>query len=302
MVDAKLGDPQTAFGVTGSSITAPATVYGVLLDADARTLRFQSDGADNSDGGSGLFTMQLPPTGILHAMAGTNGYNELDVTANFGASAFTYAPPAGYTAGLGADSATGAQTATASGAAAFSAGAPLALPYINQTAQHQGTPCFAAGYPSCVYNPVAGADQIALGVGVRAFASGAPTVGARAATTAGGTLVFGGGAPAAVRAARAAGFSVFTPGAPRTTAAARGVGAPAFGSWRASLKSTAIAHGRSLARCGTPRAAASAFRSGAAGAVTFAAGTPLVAGMTSRARPAAVFRAGTPAAGGSAVC
>lgn len=83
---------QTNYGTAWSAAT---DVYSFLLDADARTLEVWKNGVTTGVMFTGI------TAGKLYAMTGGDtGSVASQVTANFGASAFKYTPPAGYNAGL----------------------------------------------------------------------------------------------------------------------------------------------------------------------------------------------------------
>lgn len=67
-------------------------VIGVALNMDAGTATFYKNNVAQGTGVSGL-------TGTIYAVAGDNATSTTN-TANFGASAQTYSPPSGHTAGL----------------------------------------------------------------------------------------------------------------------------------------------------------------------------------------------------------
>lgn len=81
----------TAYGATYGN----TNVISVLLDMDAGTITFWKNGADQGQAFSGITGTQYA------AFSGGSGSFTEQVTANFGASAFTYTPPVGYFAGLG---------------------------------------------------------------------------------------------------------------------------------------------------------------------------------------------------------
>lgn len=81
----------TSYGTAGS--IAGATI-GVALDMDAGTVTIYKNGVSLGVMYSGL-------TGTVYALCGGNASTPSDFTANFGASAFDYSPPAGHTAGFG---------------------------------------------------------------------------------------------------------------------------------------------------------------------------------------------------------
>jgi hypothetical protein len=68
------------------------TVIGVALDMDAGTVTFYNNGVSQGVAFSGL-------TGTIHAAASVSSAG-IEVLANFGATAFSYTPPAGFNAGL----------------------------------------------------------------------------------------------------------------------------------------------------------------------------------------------------------
>ena len=78
-------------GVAYGSSYPAGTVIGVYLDAGAGTVGFLRNNIDQGQAFSGL-------SGTIYAATGNT--NATNITANFGATAFTYSPPSGYTAGL----------------------------------------------------------------------------------------------------------------------------------------------------------------------------------------------------------
>jgi hypothetical protein len=83
-------------GIASSApgVYATSNVLGFALDVDAGTLELF---VNNSSQGS----YSANPTGALFAgVSASLGSPNIVVTANFGASAFTYTPPSGYNAGL----------------------------------------------------------------------------------------------------------------------------------------------------------------------------------------------------------
>ena len=81
----------TAYGSAGS--IAGVTI-GVALDMDAGTVTLYRNGVSMGTMYSGL-------TGTIYAMCGGNASVASNFTANFGATAFDYSPPAGHNAGFG---------------------------------------------------------------------------------------------------------------------------------------------------------------------------------------------------------
>ena len=86
------GGVQTNYGTAWDN---QAHIVGVALDMDNGNLEFFKSGVSMGVAFSGI-------TGSVYAMTGgdTDSYTS-NVTANFGASAFAFPPPAGYAAGLG---------------------------------------------------------------------------------------------------------------------------------------------------------------------------------------------------------
>lgn len=81
-------------GAYGSSYSTGA-VISVLLDMDSGTLEFWRNGVSQGVAYTGI-------SGTIYAMVGGGSSGAADVlTANFGASAFSYAPPSGFAAGFG---------------------------------------------------------------------------------------------------------------------------------------------------------------------------------------------------------
>lgn len=80
----------SAYGATFTS----GAVIGVALDVDAGTVEFFKNGSSQ-----GVWTPGL--TGTIYPFVGGDSVINLQLTANFGASAFAYSPPSGFTAGIG---------------------------------------------------------------------------------------------------------------------------------------------------------------------------------------------------------
>ena len=81
---------QTNYGAAWAS----GVVLGVALNMDAGTIEIFMNGAPQGVMFSGL-------SGVYHAVSGSSASGSI-VTANFGASAFAFAPPVGFVAGFGA--------------------------------------------------------------------------------------------------------------------------------------------------------------------------------------------------------
>ena len=292
---------------------AAASKVGILLDATAKTVKFQLDGVD---------------VGSSYSITGSEFFAVFGdygaITANFGASAFTYPVPSGYEAGFGAP-APAAQTAYPQGSSVFAFGAPTAIYGPNRTAQvigagllssgtataiqsedvtvyPQGNSISAFGTPSVIRGP----NRTAQAVGGIAFSSGVhhAQLGYPASVTPLGVSVFSAGTPEALPYAAkilpVPGASVFRSGQPM-----------AIADPIATAYTTVVAVGVSVFSTGTPTSAsaaavqvagASVFKSGTAtaspvanavGSSVFRAGTP-VAAQTARPVGVSVFSAGTP--------
>jgi hypothetical protein len=298
--------------VASSTEPAPVTTLGVLLDVDAKELRFQSDGVD---------------CGVVITLSGTQFYAIVGATgkttANFGATAFNHAPPVGYEAGFGVPDpnrtvypegrsvfAFGTPAATYGpnraaqviGAGLLSSGTATAIQAVDVTVYPQGNSIAAFGTPSVIRGP----NRTAQAVGGIAFSSGVhhAQLGYPASVVPEGVSVFSAGTPEALPYAAKTlpvpGASVF--GAGRPMAIADPI---------ATAYTTVVAVGASVFSAGTPTstsaatvqaAGASVFKSGAAtaspvanavGVSVFRAGTP-VAAQTARPVGVSVFGAGTP--------
>jgi len=82
---------ETAYGASFTT----GDVIGVALDLDGNTVTFYKNNTSQGTAYTGL-------TGTYYATVST--YDTFSATANFGASAFVYTPPAGYESGLCAES------------------------------------------------------------------------------------------------------------------------------------------------------------------------------------------------------
>jgi hypothetical protein len=82
----------SVYAAYGAAYGAGDTI-GLALDMDAGTLTAYKNNASQGTMSTGL-------TGTMYAAHGLASASILSVTANFGASAFTYTPPGGYNAGL----------------------------------------------------------------------------------------------------------------------------------------------------------------------------------------------------------
>ncbi len=232
-----------------ASAIANGVVVGVKLDMDAGTISFVVGGVDKGIAFSGL-------TGTVYPMGGTGvGGSASVVTANFGASAFTYTVPAGYNAGV-FDSFTG----TASGFSSTNFGTPTAKKSQNAA----GFSSTQFGTPLAVYNHI----ESATGFSSTAF-----------------------GTPTRVTFAQASGFSSSAFGTPANVPNAVGFRSTQFGtpqlSWRMYVT------GFSSTQFGTP-AAFQGFRAESLGA-TSRFGTPSTPfNQTQTATALASTRFGTP--------
>jgi hypothetical protein len=106
-LNAYLGNDVSGYGYYGNAITrnnggtaaygasyATGDVIGVALDMDAGTLTFYKNNVSQGVAYSGLSGTFYPSVGATGATSAHTA------TVNFGATAFTYSPPAGYNAGV----------------------------------------------------------------------------------------------------------------------------------------------------------------------------------------------------------
>ncbi len=106
-VDKNTNGTPTAYGGTGT--LSPGDVIGVALDMNAGTIVFYINNTSQGTAFTGL-------TGTLYPSVGDSGtFSAPTITANFGATAFTYTPPAGYNAGLYTSTLSGATDTSGSG-------------------------------------------------------------------------------------------------------------------------------------------------------------------------------------------
>lgn len=168
--------------VASPSSTPTFTTIGVLLDLDALTLTFL---VDNTDIG---LTVSIP-SGTWYAVAGNTG----EVTANFGATAMTYAPPVGFWAGFGLPdppliiAPSGIQAlktgttalvegpnrvSEVSGSYAFKPGTARVLLAEPQTGYPIGANALRAGTPSVIEGP----NRVLQTIGASALKSGAASL------------------------------------------------------------------------------------------------------------------------------
>lgn len=306
------GNIYTNNSIVATSGLAPVTTLSVLLDADAKELRFWADGVD---------------CGVVISLTGAAFYATVGyfgkTTANFGATAFNHTPPVGYEVGFGVPDPN--RTVYPEGRSVFAFGTPAAIYGPNRTAQvigagllssgtatatqsedvtvyPQGSSIFAFGAPAVIRGP----NRTAQAVGGIAFSSGVhhAQLGYPASVVPEGVSVFSAGTPEALPYADkilpVPGASVFRSGQPM-----------AIADPIATAYTTVVAVGASVFSAGTPTstsaatgqvAGASVFKSGTAtaspvvnavGASVFRAGTP-VAAQTARPVGVSVFSAGTP--------
>lgn len=150
---------------------------GVALDMDAGTLEFFVDGVSQGIAVTGL-------TGTVYAMAGGGSWAATTVTANFGATAFYYSPPAGFTAGFGVAAAVTTSLQIKRGtraqldAAATAGGLKVGEPYLITDESR-----FAVGLTTSTYEVFAKSSEAGGGgggatVAVSDTAPASPTAGA----------------------------------------------------------------------------------------------------------------------------
>lgn len=321
------GNICTSGSVVATSGLIPVTTLSVLLDADAKELRFWADGVD---------------CGVVTSITGTAFYAVVGyigkTTANFGATAFNHTPPVGYEVGFGvpypnsnsiASFGTPAvirgpnRTAQAVGGVAFSsgvhhaqlgypasvvpegvsvfsAGTPEALPYAVKILPVPGASVFGAGRPMAVADPIATAYTTVVAVGASVFSAGTPTSASAAAVQVAGASVFKSGTATASPVVNAVGASLFRAGTPVAAQTARPVGVSVFGAGTPSVTMLAFPLGVSVFRAGTPRTGA-AGSVAASGASTFSAGTPKTS-VCVHARGQSLFRSGRPSIDRGATC
>lgn len=310
--ESNTGNIYTNGSIVATSGIVPVTTLSVLLDADAKELRFWADGVD---------------CGVVISLTGTAFYAVVgyygQTTAKFGATAFNHTPPVGYEAAFGPPDPN--RTVYPEGKSVFAFGTPAAIYGPNRTAQvigagllssgtataiqsedvtvyPQGNSISAFGTPSVIRGP----NRTAQAVGGVAFSSGVhhAQLGYPASVTPLGVSVFSAGTPEALPYAAkilpVPGASVFSAGRPM-----------AIADPIATAYTTVVAVGVSVFSAGTPTSAsaaavqvagASVFKSGTAtaspvanavGVSVFRAGTP-VAAQTARPVGVSVFSAGTP--------
>ncbi len=310
--ESSTGNIYTAAAVVATSGIVPVTTLSVLLDADAKELRFWADGVDCG--------VVISITGTaFYAVVGYNG----KTTANFGATAFNHTPPVGYEAAFGPPDPN--RTVYPEGKSVFAFGTPAAIYGPNRTAQvigagllfsgtataiqsedvtvyPQGNSIFAFGTPSVIRGP----NRTAQAVGGIAFSSGVhhAQLGYPASVVPEGVSVFSAGTPEALPYAAkilpVPGASVFRSGQPMaiadpiatayTTVVAVGVSVFSAGTPTSTSAATVQVAGASVFKSGTPTASPVA---NAVGSSVFRAGTP-VAAQTARPVGVSVFSAGTP--------
>lgn len=309
---------------------SPTTTLSILLDADAQTITFWSDGVAAST----AISLTAGPYFAVY------GYYA-PVEANFGASAFTYTPPAGYEPGLGVI--TGPSVYPV-GAAVFAAGTPTLItphpvtispigqriikfgntavvPGPNRVSQASGVAVTKTGAPSVIEGPnriagvqgvsclSAGTPYVQLGYpetllpsGISAFSAGAPTVFPYSNRTvqAAGASLFQAGYPSVrydpiidgTEFIVPSGARVFSAGVPAMVAAAtvQPQGAAVFSAGAPSVKVSIGVSGVSLVSTGTPSIGVEVL---AAGVSLVHTGTPKIVATVAPAGKA-VLRAGTP--------
>lgn len=310
--ESSIGNIYTAAAVVATSGTVPVTTLSVLLDADAKELRFWADGVD---------------CGVVISLTGAAFYAAVGyfgkTTANFGATAFNHTPPVGYEVGFGAPDPN--RKVYPEGKSVFAFGTPAAIYGPNRTAQVIGAGLLSSGTATAIQSEdvtvypqgnsiaafgtpavIRGPNRTAQAVGGIAFSSGVhhAQLGYPASVVPEGVSVFSAGTPEALPYAAKTlpvpGASVFRSGRPM-----------AIADPIATAHTTVVAVGASVFSAGTPTSAsaatgqvagASVFKSGTAtaspavnavGASLFRAGTP-VAAQTARPVGVSVFGAGTP--------
>lgn len=154
-----------AYGATFGN----TNIISVLLDMDAGTITFWKNGVSQGQAYSGI-------TGAMFAaFSGGSGSVSEQVTANFGATAFTYTPPGGYQAGFGkiitgVGSAAGSGVATGVGAATFagvgaSTGTGAASGVGRSTAEGGGSATGTASIDGRAVSPAVASPAVASAAG-----------------------------------------------------------------------------------------------------------------------------------------
>ena len=135
--ESSTGSIYTNGSTVATSGIVPVTTLSVLLDADAKELRFWADGVD---------------CGVVISITGTAFYAVVgyygQTTANFGATAFNHTPPVGYEAGFGAPPPT--RTVYPEGRSVFAFGTPAAIYGPNRTAQVIGAGLLSSGTATAI--------------------------------------------------------------------------------------------------------------------------------------------------------
>lgn len=155
-----------ASGTSAGSGSA-TTVLGLLIDADTRKLRFRVGGVDHGT------EFSLAFSGDIFVIFGsfTSGGS---VTANFGADAFAYAVPSGYSSGFGAYSPH--ETLRPDSVVAGVVDSPELLPYSHETLYPDSIRAGRIEQPSLIYAPVSATNLIALPDSVSAGVVGMPAL------------------------------------------------------------------------------------------------------------------------------
>lgn len=282
--------------VVGSLSVVTATTVSVLLDADAQTVAFWADGVPASS----AIALTAGPYYAIY------GYYA-PIEANFGASPFTYTPPAGYESGLG----TGAgPTISASGVKVVVAGTPSILFQHPVTVSATGAKLSKFGNVAVI----AGPNRVTQVSGASATKTGTPALvdGPNRISRVSGAACFSSGAvslqlgyPETIELAGASVASAGTPVAfpySNKRASVAGVALLRVGSpsilYSPIVAGNRVAQvaGRNLTNTGKPVLVGDATAQ-VPGATAFAAGTPAVR-MTLRPTGVSVLTAGAPSAGG----
>lgn len=144
------------------TVASGATIVGILLDSSNKKLKFQLDGVDVGT--------EITLTGTeFHAITGCDSATGSTVVANFGASAFTYSVPVGYSSGFGDNT---ARTVEVSGTFVTKAGSPTVIRGPNRTIQVDGTFATKTGTPTLLI----ASPQTIFANGVLATKVGGPTL------------------------------------------------------------------------------------------------------------------------------
>ena len=276
---------------------SPTTTLSILLDADAQTITFWSDGVATSS----AISLTAGPYFAFYGFYAP-------IKANFGGSAFNHTPPSEYQAGFGEEDPNAYVQVT--GAAVLSTGTPTVIEGPNVVVFPAGVSLISTGSPTII----ASEPVTLLPAGVKTFSAGAPAVieGPNRVAQVEGAACFSAGEPnlqlgypEVLEVTGSAVTAVGTPAVlPYANKLMRVTGVALLQSGYPSVLIDPILTGNQivqpsgvkLAATGTPGLNSSSAAQ-VAGATVFSAGVPS-AGVIVRPAGAGVVTAGTPSVGG----